>query len=50
MQHLNHIILLYPREKGPMGGAPYIRPGLGKGGGADIHNIIVMVKPERAPR
>ena len=25
------IILLYPRERGPMGGAPYIGPRLGDG-------------------
>jgi hypothetical protein len=42
-------ILPHPREKGPMGGAPYMGSEQGVGG-ADILGISVAITRERAPR
>ena len=46
--HIIIIILPYPLERGPMGGAPDIGPRLG--GWADIRGISIAFTRERAPR
>ena len=42
-----YMIIPYPRERGPIGGAPYIGARLG---GADIRGISIAFIRERAPR
>ena len=47
----HYIIILYPRERGPMGGAPYIGPRLGDGPifEASVSRLYVKERPGKLP-
>ena len=50
-QHVHSkYILPYPRERGPMGGAPYIRPRLGDGPIFEVQCISIAFIRERVPK